>query len=130
MFCIEPLTVTFSQGLHGIQCGCVGLFHPDEGFFFPPVRMKISCSLAWCVALNLTHRYNFIFLLDVVLLFFWLRVVQLNEEKVNARSNRSTHHGPCHRDPPPAAPSSAVKSTIHINCDDKAHTHARTPLHL
>lgn len=44
-------------------------------FFFLPCEDEMSGFLAWCVALNLAHRYNFIFFLDVVLLFFWLGVV-------------------------------------------------------
>lgn len=36
-------------------------------------------------------------------------MVQLDEQEVDARSDGSAHHGPRHRDPPPAAPSSAVR---------------------
>ncbi|TNN87503.1 hypothetical protein EYF80_002220 [Liparis tanakae] len=61
-------------------------------------------------ALIVTESYHFIFVLDVVLLlFFGLLMVQLNEEKVNACSDCSAHHGPGHRDPPPAASGSAER---------------------
>lgn len=61
---------------------------------------------------HLAHGHHLIFVLDVVLLLlFRLRMVQLHTQKVNTGSNSSTHHGPYHWDPPPAAPRSVRITT-------------------
>lgn len=40
--------------------------------------------------------------------------MQLNEEEVNTRSDRSTNHRPCHRNPPPTTSSSAGRTDTSV----------------
>lgn len=76
--------------------------------YFFIVEIDFSFHANTCFFLVLSHSYDLIFVLDIVLLlFFRFRVVQLNEDKVNTCSHCATHHGPYHRNPPPAASSSA-----------------------
>lgn len=76
--------------------------------YFFIVEIDFSFHANTCFFLVLSHSYDLIFVLDIVLLlFFRFMVVQLNEDKVNTCSHCATHHGPYHRNPPPAASSSA-----------------------
>lgn len=89
-------------------------FNPDNNSSLRLVKLAAYkqitvvqiCALT-AILQTLTECNNFIFVLDVVRLSLRFMLVQINKHKVNYSSNRSTHHGSCHRDPPPAAPSSA-----------------------